>query len=81
MQEDIENNEESSKNMTLFIDHTDAADGSELRRIELKDRVYRTNSTKSHLQQLEDLTYEYHRSLNKIEVIYIQIMKNINVFA
>ena len=81
MQENIENYEESSKNMTLFIDHTDAADGSELRRIELKDRVYRTNSTKSHLQQLEELTYEYHRALNKIEVIYIQIMKNINVFA
>ena len=69
MQDDSNHNKDLSKNVTLFMDHTDEADGSEFIKIQLKDKVL-TNSTKSHLQQLEELTYEYHRALNKIEVIH-----------
>ena len=59
MQDDSVHTKELSKNVTLFMDHTAEPDGSE---------VLKINSTKSHLQQLEELTYEYHRALNKIEV-------------
>ena len=60
-----ETSSNNNPDVTMFMEHTED-------QVQQRDFLLENTFVKSPLQHFEDLTSEYHRSLNRIEVIYIK---------
>ena len=68
---DLENNtncDENNRSGKMFLGQEE--EESLLRKDLVQAENIESNDTKTYLQKIEDLTSEYHRTLNKLEVIF-----------
>ena len=71
MQNDNVHEKEIIENASIFSDNTEEF---EIRKAVLfEENLHKNTFAKSHFQQLEEITSDYHRALNKIEVILVII--------